>query len=193
MDELEIQIRQLQHRSGDPIHRSGVAGALDYLLARADEAHPRLLRLLTSHRANNPAAIIDALPRFGREESLPVLAEILGSDSTETILGVAASALARHPHEEGFKILVRGLTLPRAAAVIAAADGLYTRGDRRACVELAKHLQAGDANVRYHVVQAAAHLGCLGEEELRAIAAQDSDADIRTLASSMKEAADSRE
>ncbi len=191
MDEIDTQIHLLQHPSGDPFHRREAARALNYLLARADEAHPRLLRLLTSHRANNPAAIIDALPRFGRTESLPVLGKILGSDSTETILSVAASALARHPHDDGFKILVRGLTLPRAAAVIAAADGLLTRGDRRACAELAKHVQASDANIRYHAVQAAGRLGCMREEQLLAIAASDSDADVRTLASKLKGARES--
>ena len=181
MDELESQIHLLQHPSGDPVHVQGAERALAYLLEHADAAHPRLVRLLEKRRAHNPAALLDALPRFGRAEGVPVLEEFL-EQGTETLCGVAAAALARHPAEAAFDALVRALALPRPASVSAAADGLFTRGDARACAALARHLRADDAVVRYHVVQAAAGLGCLAPEELRRIAALDPDADIRGLA-----------
>jgi HEAT repeat protein len=181
MDELESQIRLLQHPSGHPFHEREAARALAFLLDRADEAYPRLLRLLKSNRADNPAALLDVLPSFGRAESVPVLGEVLAR-GTETLSGAAASALARHPQEAAFETLVRALALPEPASVVAAADALLLRGDARACAALARHLRASDANVRYHVVQAAAGLGCLGAEELRTLAAEDPDADVRALA-----------
>jgi HEAT repeat protein len=182
MDELESQIHLLQHPSGDAFHAREADRALDYLLEHADEAYPRLLRLLKTHRASNPAAIVDALPRFGRAESVPVLSDILAR-GTETLRAAAASALARQPEEAAFQALVRALALPEPAAAIAAADALLDRRDTRAGGALAPRLRASDANVRYHAVQAAAGLGCLEAGELRALATGDPDADIRALAS----------
>ena len=59
------------------------------------------------------------------------------------------------------------------------------RGDRRNCAALMSKLAAPDALVRYHVLQAAGHLGCIGPEILQSLAERDDNEDIRNLAATL--------
>lgn len=183
LEELESNIHFLQDPSGDPPNSQRAKQALEFLLEHADEAHPRLVALIKSQQATNPPSIIDALPRFGRVESIPVLEETL-TQAKQTLSEVAALALARHPHPDAREALLRGLSSSRMESIRAAADGLMLRGDRSVCEELSRHLDHADSTVRYHVIQAAAHLGCLSLEALTKIGNEDADKDIRGLASS---------
>ena len=182
MNEIESNIHFLQDPFGDPAHSARAGQALEFLLEHADEAHPRLLELLKSNRASNPPALIEALPRFGRAESIPVLEEILDYGQG-SMTGVASLALARHPHDGAREALVRALASAKAESVAAAADGLMSRGDSSVCPELVKHLDQGDSIARYHVIQAAMHLGCLSPDALTRLANDDPDTNVRKLAS----------
>jgi HEAT repeat protein len=182
LDELESNIHFMQDPFGDAPHLSRAEQALEFLLEHADESYPRLLELLKFDRASNPIALIEALPRFARPDSIPVLEEILAQGQGISC-EAAAEALARHQHDGARDALVRALTFPKAESVVAAADGLMSRGDPTVCAELVKHLNHGDATVRYHVIKAAWHLGCLSKDALTQVANDDPDSDIRELAS----------
>ena len=181
---LERAIEDLQDPFGDEQHLRLQERAVLYLIEHAEDAHPRLLRLLEDNKAANPFAVVEALPRFGRPESVPVLENILRHGS-ESLSQAAGEALARHPLSGAQEVLLRALTDPRDATVIAAADGLMSRGNPQACGELVKVLEHRNPLVRYRVVQAAGVLGCLEEGELRRIGRDDSDEDIRELAVSL--------
>ena len=180
-DEIELHLDLLQDPFGDAGPHEFAGRAERYLLDHATEAHPRLLELLETDRASNPPAVIDLLPRFGLPESIPVLEKIL-TQGLDSLSGTAATALARHPAGEAFQALVRGLAGTAPEVVKASADGLAIRGDRAACPRLRDRLDHPDSEIRYHVIQSAARLGCLDPGELAAIAETDRDADIRHLA-----------
>lgn len=184
-DEIEAQIRALLSPHGHEADRRAHDRALAFLLAHADEAHPRLLALLEPTRPYVPVAAVNSLPLFGRAESLPVL-ERLMREGAELIGMSAGQALGRHPHPDALQALLRGLKHDRAETKVAAADGLLTRGDKRACQALRELLSHTDYEVRYHAVNAAGKLGCLAREELARIAAHDTEQDIRNLASTLK-------
>lgn len=186
-DELERNMRRLLAPYGGPADRRAHDRALAYLLAHPDQAHPRLLALLDPAREVIPIAAINAIPLFGRAESIPVLEELLRHASDTTSLA-AAQALAQHPLPGARLALLRGLRHPRVETVVAAIDGLLDRGDRSTCVALRTLLARPEYEVRYHAVQAAGRLGCLGAAELSAIAANDSEEDIRNLARQLKQA-----
>lgn len=178
--ELNENIFFLQDPFGDEPHRARHDEALKFLLQHAEHAHPRLLYFLKSHKALNPHAIIEALPYFGRPESIPLLKDILYMWH-ENLVDTAADALAQHPDNRAFVVLLDALSLPRDESVIAAADGLLTRGNSDACPELLKHLHHENPEVRFHVIQAAVELDCLDKEELKKIAENDPDDDIKNL------------
>lgn len=180
-EELERQIHFLQDPFGDEAHQREQERAVQYLLSHADQAHPRLLELLQSQQAANPFAIIEVLPRFGRPESVPVLAQIL-ERGPQNASQAAAEALARHPLDSAQTMLLAALSLPAPEAVIAAADGLLSRGDLAACPALLQSSSHPDPLVRYHVIQAAGSLDCLAEDQLAAIARDDPDEDVKELA-----------
>lgn len=182
-DEVEKQIRALLSTRGHEAHRREHDRALGYLLAHADEAHPRLLALLDPS-GYVPVAAVNAIPLFGRAESVPVL-ERLMREGAELISMSAGQALGRHSLPAAREALLRGLEADREETKVAAIDGLMTRNDKSVCEAL--HPLVGHQNyeVRYHAVKAAAALGCLTAEELREIAANDSEEDIRDLAASL--------
>ena len=182
MNELESNIHFVQDPFGDPAHSIRAEQSLEFLLEHADESYPRILALIKSNRASNPIALIEALPRFGRPDSIPVL-ELILTQGQGIAIEAASLALARHPHNAAREALIRGLTSPNVKSVVAAADGIMSRGDPTVCNDLAKHLGYGDPIVRYHIIQAAYHLGCLSPEALMIIANDDSDKDIRALVS----------
>jgi hypothetical protein len=159
--------------------------ALAYLLEHADEAHPRLLDMLGTANQPNPVVVIMALPSFGRAASIPVLAELLAKGRPNVRMA-AADALGRHPLPAALSALEHALSASDPAVVSAAADGLRTRGDSAACAPLRAVFGHPDAGARYHVLRAAAGLGCLSLDALRALTQHDLDPDIRGLAAELK-------
>ena len=158
--ELERSILFLQGPLGDGPHQREYLQAVQYLLDHAAQAHSRLLGLLKSERATNPYAVIEILPRFGLQESVPILAELMARGPTN-LCQASAQALAVHPLDDAREALIRGLSLARKDVVIAAADGLMSRRDAMACSALKKLLTHPDPDLRYHVIQAAGSLSCL--------------------------------
>lgn len=183
-DEVEAQIQALLSPHGHEADRRAHDRALAFLLAHPNQAHPRLLALLEPTQSYVPVAAVNSIPLFGRAESLPVL-ERLMREGAELISMSAGQALGRHPHPDALQALLRGLKHDRDETKVAAADGLLTRGDKAACQALRDLLSHTGYEVRYHVVNAAGKLGCLAREELARIAANDSERDIRKLASTL--------
>jgi len=184
--ELEHYILMLQTSLGNELDLQEQEQSAQYLLNHPDQAHPYLLRLLQSGHASNPFAVIDVLPRFGRPESIPVLENLLLQGS-ENVRRAAGEALARHPLDLAEQSLIQGLTAPHPESVIAAADGLMSRGNSSACLALVMTLDTSPKRdnlvVRYHLIQAAASLGCFSRKELAAIANTDPNQEVRDLAS----------
>ena len=180
-DEMERQIRALLSPGGHEADRRNHDRALAFLLEHADEAHPRLLALLDPKSGHVPVAAVNAIPMFGRAESVPVLEKLM-REGAELISGSAGQALARHPRRESLEALLRGLEDARDETKVAAIDGLMTRGDKSVCDALHGAVDHPSYEVRYHAVKAAAKLGCLTSEKLKQIADNDSEHDIRTLA-----------
>jgi HEAT repeat protein len=183
-DELKQQIRALVSPGGHEADLRDRDRALAFLLVHADEAHPRLLALLDPQAGFIPVAVVNAMPLFGRPESVPVLEKIM-REGAELISMSAGQALARHPRPESLAALMRGLEANRDETKVAALDGLMTRGDKTVCPAVQQLLDHASYEVRYHAVNVAAHLGCLSSENLRHIAESDSEQDIRELASSL--------
>ena len=181
---MEQQIRALVSPGGHEADQRARDRALGFLLEDADEAHPQLLALIDRPAGYVPVSVVNALPLFGRPESVPVL-ERLMLEGMELISMSAGQALARHPDPESLAALLRGLADNRDVAKVAALDGLRTRGDKTSCSAVQHLLDHDSYEVRYHAVNAAAHLGCLNAEALRNIAANDSEKDIRELAASL--------
>jgi len=184
--EMEENFRTLLSPFGSEPHRRARQRAINFLLAHADESHPRLLAALRANpTALDAPSIIEVLPLFGREESVPLLEEIM-SRGDEYASRSAGVALGQHPSPSALESLLRGLESHSNETLIAAADGLAARGDGSACEALRKLVRHHDAAVRYHVVRAAGKLGCLGPDELAALAETDPDADVRALAESLE-------
>jgi HEAT repeat protein len=190
MDEqLALNIQLLQDPSGDEHHRRQHGRALEYLLVHADQSHALLLALLEEGRVANPHALVEALPHFGRPESVPVLAAMLERGPT-SLRAAAARALADHPREQALAALLGGLTSADPETTAAAANGLLLRQDPAACPALRASLDHADRVVRHQVVQAAVRLGCLDEAMLATIARDDSDEEVRALARAARGRAD---
>lgn len=183
-DELEQQIRALVSPGGHEADQRDRDRALAYLLAHANEAHRRLLPLLDPQAGYIPVAVVNAMPLFGRPESVPVLEKLM-REGAELISMSAGQALGRHPQPESLAALLRGLEDNRDETKVAALDGLMTRGDKSVCPAVQHMLDHSSYEVRYHAVNAAAHLGCLNSENLRHIAENDNEQDIRDLASTL--------
>jgi len=176
--DVEQQIALLETPFGDGPHQRERERAAEWLVANADRAYPRILaRLKDGHTS---IAVIELMPRFGRAESIPLLEHLL--IGPETTAWAAAQALALHPQAAAGQALKRSLARREPAVAIIAADALGTRGD---CAALATLIDAPDAQVRYHVVQAAGKLGCLTRGALEALARADADADVRGLATNL--------
>jgi hypothetical protein len=187
--ELSENIFWLQNSLGNEQDLQQQEQAAQYLLEHAEVAHPRLLALLETSQAANPFAIVELLPRFGRLESVSVLASILQAGQG-TLSHAAGQALAHHPLPEAAEILRQSLTASTTEVVIAAADGLLTRADSAACSALVQVLDHPDATVRYHLIQAAANLGCLTQAQFTSIQSSDLAEEIREFARQQLQAKD---
>jgi HEAT repeat protein len=95
----------------------------------------------------------------------------------------AATALATHPDPAALAALRAGLARGGDHAVNCA-DALGARGDPAACPELRATIAGPDPRVRYHALGAALRpaLACLAPEDLRRIADEDADPEVRARA-----------
>jgi hypothetical protein len=177
--ELETQIALLNSPFGrDPDIRAREQAA-EWLLTNDDRSYPVLL---ASTRAGRAApATIELLGRFGRPDAVPVLEALL--DDNGAIAMAAATALATHPDPAALAALRAGLGRGGDHAVNCA-DALGARGDPAACPELRAALAGPDARLRYHALGAALRpqLACLAPEDLRRIAGEDADPEVRERA-----------
>jgi HEAT repeat protein len=181
--ELATRIMLLDEPFGSEPHVRERERAAQWLLDHGDRAHRALLDALAAGRAS--PGVIELLARFGRAESIEPLNRMLNAAGPAA--WHAAQALARHPQPEAAEALRRALRDPAPEVSIAAADALGARGDPGECVALQAELRAEDPTVRYHVVQAAARLGCVSAEWLAQLARADPDADIQALAGRLAE------
>lgn len=180
--EIDSHIHRIETPFGDDAHQYRSQISHEWLLDHEQAAYPRLLT--RAAEAGSPA-IYEMLAEFGRAQAIPLLAQALEAGGLNA--DSAARALARHPQAAAGAALNAALAGPVAAVSIAAADGLLLRWDRRHCDALIAKLAAPDELVRYHVIQAAGRLGCIGPEILEPIAERDDNEDIRTLASTLLE------
>jgi HEAT repeat protein len=156
-DAIDDALAVLLRPSGDAGAALARGQALEDLLERADEAHPRLLELARGDAP--PLLALMALPRFGRPESVPVLAHVLRTAPGPTTV-VAAAALSEHPDAAARAALEQALADPRQQVVLSAVTGLAERGEREACAPLRAAGEHPDAEVRGRVASALRTLGC---------------------------------
>jgi HEAT repeat protein len=177
--ELETQIALLNSPfGGDPDIRARGAAA-DWLLTHDDRSYPVLLARARAGQAG--PATIELLGRFGRPDAVPVLEGLLDNNGATAM--AAATALATHPDPAALAALRAGLARGGDRAVNCA-DGLGARGDPAACPELRAAIAGPDPRVRYHALGAALRpaLACLAPEDLRRIAGEDADPEVRARA-----------
>jgi HEAT repeat protein len=156
-DAVDRALARLLRPSGDAGASRARGEALEDLLERADEAHPRLLAVADADEP--PVLALAALPRFGRPESVPVLERALRGASGPTTV-VAAQALAEHPAAAAREALERALGDERPQVVASAAHGLAERGDPAACGALQAAAGHPDGEVRDRVRGALERLRC---------------------------------
>jgi HEAT repeat protein len=178
--EVDLRIQSIETPFGDGPHQRQSEAARQWLRVHADVAYPRLLR--RAQTAGSPA-VYAALADFARSESVPVLARALAAGGSHA--DAAARALALHPQESAGQALREALGQTDPLVRMAAADGLLMRADQADCAALRARLTDPDALVRYHVLQAGAHLGCLDRAVVASIARTDADTDVRNLAAKM--------
>ncbi len=184
-DDLDGQLSMALNPVGGDAEGRIRERAIQYLLQHADAAYPRLIGALESAPFGlNAPALIELLPRFKRADSIPILARILASGQ-ESVARAAGQALGYSEGEEPRQVLTEALSSPNPETVIGAADGLFmlgdkARGEKTACPALLKAANHPNANVRYHVLQAALHLECLDANERERLL-RDPDISIRQL------------
>ena len=176
--EVETQLTLAESPVGGGPHQRERERAAQWLLDHADRSYPVVLARFDQGRAGE--ALVALLSRFDRHESIPRLERLLSGP--EPPAWAAGQALARHSQPAAGEALRRALGHADPKVATIAADALGTRGDRGDCAALVVHVQNPDARLRYHVVQAAGHLGCLARADLESLARSDADADVRALA-----------
>jgi hypothetical protein len=155
--EVETQLVLLQTPFGGGPHQRERERAAVWLVEHAERAYPAVLALLEDDRAG--PAVVELLPAFGRAESVPQLARRLGAGGDAW---AAAQALARHPQAEAGEALRTALGSGDPDVVVAALDGLATRGEPADCAAVQALSGHEDARVRASAERAAAALGCAG-------------------------------
>ena len=175
--EIDRQLLAAQDPHGDRPNLAAREQSLQWLLAHADRAYPRVL---AAAQAAPTARLVEILGRFDRPESTPLLTATLeaGGDAAR----VAGGALGSSHDPAGHHALFRALGSPQPPVVMAGLHGLRMRGDRGACGKMLPLLSHADSEVRWMAVHAGAGLGGLDAAALDAIAAGDADAGVRRLA-----------
>ena len=182
-EELLSELRMASHppcSKGPPFERDP---AVKYVIDHIDEAHPVLLEMLRNGDFTYDRAF-RILVIAGKEESVPVMEEILLSDF-ELKSPTAGQYLGLHPSKEALAVLLQALSSTKAHTFFGATLGLIERKDKVACAPLRKELTRKDDSQRYYVIQAAGQLGCLTTQELTEISRQDQSDDIRQKAAEL--------
>jgi HEAT repeat protein len=186
MDELELNLMLLKNWFGDEPDERERREAIDYLVEHADEAYPRIVAEIEARPfALDAPALIQVLPRFGREDSIDLLERILASGD-DRVCRAAGEALGRHPASRAGDVLVRALDSEDRQSRIGAAIGVGTRRERSACEPLARRIMAGEPVERYYLAHAFAQIGCENDSVWRRLE-EDAEADIRALAMKRRE------
>lgn len=179
--EINEKLQTLLSPLGSAQHLRARERAAHFLLAHADQSHPRLLAALRANPTGLKApAIIEVLPLFAHEESVPLLEEVMALGA-ELVSRSAGLALGRHPSKNARQALLQGLRSALPEIVIAAADGLSVRADDTSCGALRDLVKHEDPTVRNHVIQAAIKLQCFGRSELANLSEDEADEDVRAL------------
>lgn len=179
--QLEDAIVLLQDPSGDIPSITSRSAALKRLLVIGDRAHERLVSLLETGQASNPAAVVAALPLFGLASGIPAL-ERVAATGAESVAQAAALALGTHPLSAALDALRRLLASKRAETVIAGLHGLAQRSDPRAMPWVVSVFSHTDARLRYYALRAAKELGPLQQEVLQRLLRRETDPEVRALA-----------
>lgn len=183
--EIDQSFEYLMSPLGGEPHVRERERAIAFMLAHPQLSHPRLLAALKAKpTALDAPVMIELLPAFGLNDSIPMLEEIMMLGA-EIVSRSAGLALGRHPSKRAHEALLRGLKSPRAESIVGAAAGLAVQTSQRPCDALAGLSNHEDPIVRYHVIQAAAKLKCIAVHELTKIAAEDPDDNIRSLAANL--------
>jgi HEAT repeat protein len=180
-EQVETQLMLLDTPFGSDPHLRERDRAADWLVAHAERSYPRLLALLDEGRAG--AGAIELLPRFARPESIPRLARLLQASGSAT--WAAGQALGQHADEAAGEALRAALASSDSDVVVAALDGLTTRGQAADCAAVTHALAADDERVRRRALQSAEALGCLERATLESIAGTDASPDVRSLAAQL--------
>jgi hypothetical protein len=155
--------------------------AMAWLVEHGDVAHPALVAAIERNEVANMRAVGLVLAAIGEPESVAVLEKVL-LENGELLSWDAALGLSRHPHPSAEQALIDALREPAGAfARTAAADVLGDPEHRAACPALLAQSRDRDETVRYHMLQAIGHAGCLPAKEWRARTRSDASADIRDL------------
>jgi HEAT repeat protein len=99
--------------------------ATHQILALGDTAYPVVVDVARREGRRFPG-VLELVARFGRPDSVPLLAEVLGDGSQEATWA-AGQALGIHPAPEARQVLVDGLRSERPDTVLAARAGLQRR------------------------------------------------------------------
>ena len=156
-DEIDRQIQRLLAPSGDAQYQRVRGEALDFLLAHADDAYPRLRAIVDAKEP--PVLAVLALAEFRREDAVPVLERVLTESADPTVV-IASTALAKLHLPSARAALERALRAERDQVVASAADGLGELGDTGACGALAAVRLHPSPDVRARINEAARLLGC---------------------------------
>jgi len=156
-DEIDRQLQRLLAPSGDAQYQRVRGEALDWLLAHADDAYPRLLAIVDA--TEPPALAVLALAEFRRADAVPALERVLNESADPTVV-MASTALAKLNVPSARAALERALRAERDQVVASAADGLGELGDPEACGALAAARRHPSPDVRARIREAAILLGC---------------------------------
>jgi hypothetical protein len=183
MNEVGINITRALSSRGAPPDVRGRLAATAWLLDHAAEAYPIVLGMAMAPDAD--AAVIELLGRFRRPESTDLLVAAL--DASAAVTRAAAAALGTSPDPDAAAALVAAVRGGSRQQRVAALDGLGASGQEVHCDLVRACLSDDDTEIRWMATHAAARLRCVSMAELRAIAADDVDHDVRALAAELSD------
>jgi hypothetical protein len=176
--ELEDNLAAARLPGGAPPDLRRHENALAWLLAHPEEAFPRVLAAVESDPSD--VVLVDLLGRFRQPGATHALkAAFAAGDPARRY---AAAGLGQSPDPAARAFLMATLDGDRGA-VVAGLAGLGVSGDPSACAAVRSKLGAVEGEVRWAAVDAGKRLGCVTPAELKRIALEDADPDVRKLAS----------
>lgn len=162
--EFARHLNAVTRPGGHPADQLARAESARWLVARAGDTYPLLLDALRTRPSGVDAEpIIDLLPDFRREESIPVLREILLSGA-ESVARAAGTALGRHRQEGAAEVLREALQSAHRECRIGALLGWLQRPAEESCPVLARLAPDEDSLVEQYRLQVLERLGCQAKE-----------------------------